>query len=133
MPFVKQRRNDDCGVCCAAMLLDTTYTQAKRLIFGRTCWDQSHVTETRDIIRAIARSPEYTNPWPRLTVCADWYDIPDHSLVKIPHPNGRRWHWVVWYKRKVYDPARGVFHVVKYRKRPSSYLQVVRVDASPDT
>jgi hypothetical protein len=56
-----------------------------------------------------------------------WRDIPDSSLVKVPHPNPKisLWHWVAWRKGKVYDPARGVFSPEKVGLRPSAYMHFV--------
>ncbi len=57
-----------------------------------------------------------------------WYLIPNNSLVKIPHPKGSDygWHWVVWRKEKIYDPARGVFHPSKYSAKPASYMHFMK-------
>lgn len=55
-----------------------------------------------------------------------WTFIPANSLVKVPSPFSG-WHWVVWRKNKIYDPARGVFKPTQYGDvYPSSYMQFIK-------
>ena len=57
-----------------------------------------------------------------------WYSIPDNSLVKIKFDQATsgRFHWVVWRKQKIYDPACGVFHPSRYGYKPISYMEFVK-------
>lgn len=136
MAFVKQRTKTDCGVAALAMLCDAAYEEAKEAI--RFYVKNNLGTSTR-MLRKAARKLGYrtkSTPQNRLKVIKApdmwigktvggeiWQFIPPNSLVKIP---GRRgWHWVVWKKGKIYDPARGVFLPRKYDRIPTSYMEFV--------
>jgi len=48
------------------------------------------------------------------------------ALLKFTHPSGES-HWVVWHKKKYYDPVAGVFRKVPRWLEPSrvtSYLKL---------
>lgn len=149
MAFVKQRNKRDCGVAALAMLCDVTYEDANRAIPWRREGILSGTTTTQlreggiklgyatestpqDRLKVI-RAPK---SWAERKVDPDiWSLIPNNSLVKIPASLGSGdWHWVVWRKGKIYDPARGVFFPRKYGDNyPSSYMKFKKVeDPCPD-
>ena len=127
MAFVKQFGKKDCGIAALAMLCEVTYELANQAI----PWKRHGLlygTDTR-LIRAGAKRLGYDglgtekHQLRRLRGPAWFQDIPENSLVKIPGEHS--WHWVVWRKGKIYDPARGVFKPEKYDHRPSAYMQFV--------
>lgn len=130
MEFVRQRDRMDCGVACTAMLCGVSYEEA----WKQFAWKPSQYTHgltTKDIREAAERLGYITigGVGGRLLPCGPtrWEAIPSRSLVKIPHPTRPGvWHWVVWHRRKVYDPARGVFRLNKYDWVPTSYLRFER-------
>lgn len=129
--FVRQREEKDCGVAALAMLCDVTYDEAIRAIPWRRV-GLLDGTSTKMLVAGAAKlgyEPEASPgrlPY-RLRVLPDksWTNIPNNSLVKIPHPSGPEfgWHWVVWRKKKIYDPARGVFRPANYDHQLSSYME----------
>lgn len=139
MAFVKQKNKLDCGVAALAMLCDVSYEDANRAIPWRREGILNGTTTTQLREGGINLSYETeSTPQDRLKVVRApkgwagkkvgpeiWSFIPNNSLVKVPHPLGRGhgWHWVVWRKGKIYDPARGVFKPAKYNTIPSSYME----------
>lgn len=136
MAFVQQRTKTDCGVAALAMLCDVTYEEAEAAV----PWHHSHRGTTTRMLRDAAsilgyatkstpqnrlKSIKAPDMWIGKIVGGEiWQFIPPNSLVKIP---GRRgWHWVVWRKDKIYDPARGVFLPRKYDRIPTSYMEFVQ-------
>ncbi len=87
-----------CGQACIAMIANISIGEAINLI------GHSHGTHTKEIIQALKTLgiPCEVN---RLTVRRgkDW---PERAVVKIPHPEGSGWHWVVLDGFCVYDPQR---------------------------
>ena len=134
MAFVKQRTKTDCGVAALAMLCDVTYEEANRAIPWRRegCHGGTTTTQLREGGKKLGYVTEST-PKNRLKPLRirSWIAIPDNSLVKIPHPKGPGygWHWVVWRKGQIYDPARGVFRNLGGSSTPSSYMQFLKEDA----
>lgn len=140
MAFVRQRNKMDCGVAALAMLCDVIYEEAYRVIpWGRegllngVCTKQlregaaklGYRTQStpQNRLKLISAPPG----WPRKIDHTIWSLIPNNSLVKLPQLLGARgWHWVVWRKGKIYDPARGVFKPEKYGDwYPSSYMKFI--------
>ncbi len=135
MAFVRQRNKRDCGVAALAMLCDVTYEEAEKAIPWRRegCLEgttakmlregaekfgyQTHSTP-QNRLKPI-RAPKEPEGWSTMDV---WDMIPDNSLVKIANPKGPNhgFHWVVWRKNKIYDPACGVFRI--YWALPLSYM-----------
>ena len=146
MAYVKQLGKNDCGVACLAMLCDVEYSIALRAIPFRKRGLMGGTTTAQ--IREGASTLGYTTkstPQNRLKVVyapkdwgglagsltSDWwYLIPDNSLVKIKFDQctGGNFHWVVWRKQKIYDPARGVFHPSRYGYKPISYMEFVKCE-----
>ena len=141
MAFVKQRIKTDCGVAALARLCDVPYMKA---LLAIQWWVSSgnRGTTTR-MLREAARKLGYSTKstpqnrlkpikapdiWLGKIVGGEiWNFIPDNSLVKIPYQQGRLgWHWVVWKKRKIYDPDKGVFLPRKYNHIPTSYMEFVK-------
>lgn len=140
MAFVKQKCRSDCGIAALAMLCDVDYATAKEAI---TWWKKYiYYTNTKQLRKAAIKLGYQTKSTPqnRLKVVLTpkswailavpmpqdwWYLIPNNSLVKVTSPNGQ-WHWVVWRKNKIYDPARGVFHPGKHGATPRSYMQFIK-------
>lgn len=141
MAFVKQKSKTDCGVAALAMLCDVTYMEAL-LAIQWWVFSGNRGTTTRMLRNAALKLGYLTKStpqnrlkpikvpdvWVGKTVGGEiWNFIPDNSLVKIPYRRGRRgWHWVVWRKRKIYDPAKGVFLPRKYNHIPISYMEFVK-------
>lgn len=136
MAFVQQRIKTDCGVAALAMLCDVTYEEAK----GAVRWyAKNNLGTTTRMLRVAGfrlgyftkSTPQYRlklikapDAWVGKIVGGEiWGFIPENSLVKISAKIG--WHWVVWKKGKIYDPARGVFRPRKYDKVPMSYMEFV--------
>lgn len=136
MPLIRQKHRTDCGVAALAMLCNTTYEAADRAIPWRR---EGHLNGTSaDMLRTGGLKLGYIGHGKRndalkpITAPKEWegrevgpeiWDlIPDNSLVKVP-ADDRNWHWVVWRKRKIWDPARGVFRPKDYDKVPTSYMQ----------
>lgn len=136
MAFVKQRSNRDCGVAALAMLCDVMYEEASRAIPWRR-EGEIYGTDTK-MLAAGAKRLGYDvkgTETGRLKIVkrpvteGSWFEIPENSLVKIPHPTeNHSWHWVVWRKNKIYDPARGVFHPYGFGSLPSSYLEFIKIN-----
>ncbi len=137
MALVKQRERNDCGVACLAMLCDATYEEAylallwrhedtttKQLREGAMKLGYSTESTPQHRLKPL-RIPEFWEYLPSPALSDFWYLIPNNSLVKIPHPEGPGWgwHWVVWRKGHIYDPARGVFSPAKYGSKPTSYME----------
>lgn len=132
MAYIKQRHSRDCGIATLAMLCGVTYDEANRVIPWRR---DGHLygTSTKMLVVGATKLGYQTRGTEtgRLKIVkrpvdsASWFEIPDNSLVKIPHPDSpdHGWHWVAWRKNRVYDPARGVFHPNLHGGLPSSYLE----------
>jgi len=144
MAFIRQKAKSDCGVACLAMLCDVTYEEAEKAITWRSS-TSIYGTDTKQLREGAAklgystestpqdrlrfiRAPKAWCNFPPPMKTDFWYLIPDNSLVKILHPGGRSygWHWVVWRRNKIYDPARGAFHPSKYRSKPISYMMFIK-------
>ncbi len=131
MAYIKQRTKKDCGVAALAMLCDVDYKEANHAI----PWRREGVLEgtTTTMLAAGAKRLGYNvrgTYTDRLKLVrrpvteGSWFQIPDNSLVKLPHPTeNHSWHWVAWRKNKIYDPSRGVFHPYGYLPLPTSYLE----------
>ncbi len=143
MAFVRQTHKSDCGIAALAMLCDVTYEKAevsitwrKRGILGGTTTRQLRdgglalgyrtVSTPEDRLKVV-RTPVQWQLMPPPSISDWWYLIPANSLVKIGSEHVG-WHWVVWRKNKVYDPARGVFHPSKHGAKPLSYMQFIKED-----
>ncbi len=138
MAFIKQRGKSDCGVAALAMLCGVTYEWAEQAIPWRRRGVAGGTTtkQLRDGAERLGfegrgteqghlkRMPPFEIP---LLPSPRWHLIPDNSLVKVPNPLAFGWHWVVFKKGKIYDPAHGVFRPGQgnYYAIPSSYMQFV--------
>lgn len=129
MPLVEQRTKTDCGIACLAMLCDVTYEEAERVIPWRKhgCLYGTDTKQLREGAKRLGYEGlgTATQQLRRLPE-KNWLLIPDRSLVKVAHPDPkiRQWHWVVWRKRKIYDPGRkGVFKPQRYGQKPQAYMQ----------
>jgi len=132
--YIRQTGKKDCGVAALAMLCDVSYEDANRVIPWRRV-GLLYGTTTRQLREGALRLGYATESTPsnRLKVVRSshddpnrmWEDIPSNSLVKIGDTVrfDNMWHWVVWNKGKIYDPARGVFRPAKYNRRPYSYMR----------
>ncbi len=143
MAFVRQTHKSDCGIAALAMLCDVPYLQAevsitwrKRGILGGTTTRQlregglllGYRTESTPENRLkVVCAPNAWKPLSAPMIQDWWYTIPANSLVKIGSEHVG-WHWVVWRKNKIYDPARGVFHPGKHGAKPLSYMQFIKED-----
>lgn len=133
MAFVKQRNNKDCGIAVLAMLCEVTYEEAEKAIPWRK-EGLLYGTSAKQL-REGALKLGYTTKSTaqnRMKPLKDkkWEVIPNNSLVKIPHPDSdtRMFHWVVWRKGKIYDPARGVFTLRNISLTPSSYMEFIKCE-----
>ena len=141
MAFVKQKHKSDCGIAALAMLCDVTYDRAEQAIEWRRagCYQGTTTRQLRDaaiVLRyytistpenrlKVVRTPIQWQLMPPPSISDWWYLIPANSLVKIGSDHVG-WHWVVWRKNKIYDPARGVFHPSKHGAKPLSYMQFIK-------
>ena len=135
MAFIRQRTKTDCGVAALAMLCNVPYEEANRAIPWRRegCLQGTTTRQLREGAEKLGYKTEST-PKNRLKPLIGpkwiktWTAIPDNSLVKVPHPKGSShgWHWVVWRKGQIYDPARGVFRNLSGTSTPSSYMQFLK-------
>lgn len=129
MALIRQKGKSDCGIAALAMLCDVSYEEAERAIPWRR-WGVSRGTDTKQL-KEGAFNLAYIGMGTaqgRLRPCGkkSWQDLPDNSLVKVLNPdNPFESHWVVWRKRKIYDPARGVFKPKAFAWPPSSYMKFV--------
>jgi ABC-type bacteriocin/lantibiotic exporter with double-glycine peptidase domain len=127
MAYVEQKHSKDCGIACLAMLCDVSYEDAERAIpWRRQGWLEGTTTKQ---LREGAAKLGYRVDGDRMQVLGkkSWGSIPHNSLVKIPKPDSSDWHWVVWRKGKVYDPAVGVFPARTYPLgAPTSYLEFIK-------
>lgn len=125
--YVGQREAKDCGVAAIAMLCEVTYEEADFAIPRDR--PRKYGTTTRQLIEGAAELG-YRACGNRLRPLRydkiSWTGIEDNSLVKVPHPRGNGWHWVVWCGSEIYDPARGVFRPLFYEGgRPISRLRFI--------
>ena len=141
MAFIRQKDKSDCGIAALAMLCDVGYALAEVSITWRQRGHQGGTTtkQLRDggmmlgyrtestpenRLKQVSLPPKWRNlPIPNTSDW--WYLIPNNSLVKIGSER-RGWHWVVWRKEKIYDPARGVFHPSKHGAKPLSYMEFIK-------
>lgn len=153
--LVRQKRRDDCGVACLAMLCGVSYEKAKDAISWYKT-KKGYGTTTSQLRKGAIRLGYTARSTPqnrlkRVRVPDEWlrdkgfgpphnfdfwYLIPDNSLVKVPIYQDRNygdWHWVVWKDRQVYDSAHGVFHPGKYGLKPVSYMQFVKEESDDET
>ena len=122
MRQVYQRRRNDCGVACVAMLTGKTYQQAEMAIFPDP--DPGYA-EKRDVVaalRLLGRRPvsEFTSAFGRAPRS---FRLRFDALVKCNYRAGTgAWHWVVWDARRqrFRDPLRQPYK----RLRVHSYLRI---------
>ena len=135
MPLVKQRTRTDCGVACLAMLCKVSYEEAHRAIPWRpstTIWGTC-TKQLREAAIKLGYAFIGTEKFRLIPLGKrSWTEIPHNSLVKVPNPaEPGQWHWVVWRKGKIYDPAWGVFRPQNYDRRPTSYATFVSMEVQP--
>ena len=143
MAFVRQTHKSDCGIAALAMLCDVGYELAdasitwgkrgvrdgmttKQIRSGALVLGYRTVSTPENRLKQVSLPPKWRNlPVPNTSDW--WYLIPNNSLVKIGSVH-EGWHWVVWRKNKIYDPARGVFHPSRHGAKPCSYMQFIEED-----
>lgn len=119
--MIKQREQNDCGVCAVANARNIGWATAAYLIFGEKCFNKLRFnTKTRQIAAAL-QLDEF-----KLIRVKSWHDIPDRSIVKvIPSAceGTSNWHWVVWRDGMVWDSIHSLpITPDKYNHRLVSYL-----------
>jgi hypothetical protein len=123
--MIRNRKENDCGVCAVANARDIGWATAALRIFGEKFTNKLRFnTKTRQIAAALHMRSF------ALTRVKSWHDIPDRSIVKvIPSAceGTNNWHWVVWRDGMVWDSC----HVCpitpdKYNHRLVSYLWDMR-------
>lgn len=120
--MIRQRQQNDCGVCAVANVRNIGWSMASRLIFGEKYLNKLRFnTKTRQIAAALQMDNF------KLTRVKSWHDIPDRSIVKvIPSAceGTRNWHWVVWSDGLVWDSIHALpITPDKYNHRLVSYLR----------
>jgi len=111
MRLIKQRREDDCGVCVVAMVCGVSYKKALEVFVlikkGNKKLESSH-SELRRACRAFGIYPS-----PTIRCLKRNYPYARKAIVAVRTPKqrgGKYFHWVVATnekgKIKVYDPAR---------------------------
>jgi len=132
--FVRQRWKHDCGVAALAMLCNVNYEEAREAIpwyVNKKGYAIRKGTTTRMMrvgakeLGFLGRGTNLKRLSPFKILSEFWVHIPDNSLVRVPDPDSRNWHWVVWKNYKIYDPARGVFKSDDYHYQPSRYMEFV--------
>lgn len=105
MKYIRQPEGSNlCGQTCCAMLCDITIDEACML--ARTK-GQTNTKKLKRILHAM--SMEHDAKRTRGEPSRD-----ETALLYFQSKDRKRAHWVVWHKRKYYDPIAGVF-----RKRPN--------------
>lgn len=109
MKFLRQpKKSFLCGQTCVAMLSDITIDQAIA-VFGK-----SGKTNTKDMSNALL-SMDIPHKTP-LKRAFPTKEIPSPSILKVSWFDNNGSHWVIYKKGKVYDPAKGVFKLDKFKK-----------------
>ena len=109
--FIRQPQGSNlCGQAIVAMVTDCTLDEAIERV------GKKGKTKTRDLVRAFNLSGIQNKG--RLfrgsPTC-------DSAVLSFRHPTGAR-HWVLWHKKKFYDPAAGVFREVPRWLKLTSHL-----------
>ena len=110
MRLVKQPEGSVlCGQCCVATIAGVTC--------GRAVMAMGHKgrTRTKDLVLALGAlgidsGPGWKMGFPKCPT----------AIIRFTHPS-RGSHWVVWHKKKYYDPIAGV------SRKPVDYLSESRV------
>lgn len=87
-----------CGQCCVAMAAGVTLDRACQVIGHR------RGTVTREIVRSLRelgiQCADRCHPMKRNIPV-----LPQRGLVVLHAPRGNRWHWMLTWDGKMYDPA----------------------------
>lgn len=128
---VKQRRTDDCGVACVAMLAEVTYERALEVMFPKShkLLDTKRATTTHDIANGLERLG--IKAAHRLVAMRG--KAPEYSTIcRVNWPDQRKWHWVFMHKFGAiiptiwwYDPKEEG-HSRSLYPYPSSYLPLIK-------
>lgn len=90
--LVRQRARDDCGIACLAMVAGVTYERAAdvfaALNIGRRGTRRSNYAGLVLATHALGLHG-HRRPW------RGWATVEGVAILKIPHPKGQNWHWVV--------------------------------------
>lgn len=125
MKYVKQDSGPTCGIACYAMITGVTFKEAHKKIKKRM---NSRGLKTIEIVKALRADSYKIVGSGRLCPVGkrSWEDLPKLALVKVRPDNcpNYRWHWVIWNKRKVYDPVIGVRTAKKYKYDPISFVEI---------
>jgi ABC-type bacteriocin/lantibiotic exporter with double-glycine peptidase domain len=120
MKLLRQKRDDDCGIACVAMLAGVTYERAKSKIFGDRDIELTQAPMLRDALRELGRKPA------RGVVPLrgrDYRTLEHPALLKVnPRKGGMEWHWVVWTGSRILDPKNPPYTLSWLR--PVGYLRV---------
>lgn len=122
MIYTRQPKDSSlCGQSCVAMVTGKTLEEVIE-IFGTR-----GQTNTKKLCTALKTIQDFTPV--RLTRVSNTSVLPYLCILKILWADGRS-HWVVYKKKKIYDPAVGVYKLDKYelkiegKGRITSYLEI---------
>lgn len=117
MKLVRQPfASSQCGQACLATICGITLEEALMIFRSKGA------TRTKQLIQALSQMG---------ITCGDklkrgFPPKGESAILKFTHPSGRS-HWVIWYKRKYYDPVAGVFRKVPQwleESRVTSHLKL---------
>ena len=121
MKYIKQPKGSSlCGQSCVAMITDMTLDESIEIFGSRG------QTNTKQVINALRTRVSITAE--RLTRVKG--PLPELCIVKILWEN-KGSHWVIHKKGKIYDPAIGVYKLLKYKEmikkvpgKMTSYIKI---------
>lgn len=118
MQLVRQGRNQ-CGQACVAMVLGVSLEKAVMLV-GR-----KGLTSTRHLVQAIRSVGGSCGS--HLVRMAKGRELPETAILLFNHPSGRS-HWVVWHRKKFYDPHAGIFRNIPNYLQDSKLTSFLEID-----
>ena len=120
---IKQRHDNDCGICVVAILAGVSYAKALEAIFpGKK--PKQFWTSSKMLAAAFMRLGMKCDARARPLFGRSWMDLDQDALVLLCDRDLRTWswHWLAVKNGKVFDPALRP----RKRRKVTSYLAVYR-------